>query len=255
LTLVRLNANVGHQPALEAGLQFALGQLVVTMDADLQHPPSVIPQLVRTAIDRGVDVVYAIRSDRSDESWFKRSSALWYYRIMRSLTGVRIMDHAADFRLMTRFVVDVVNAIPEKKVYRLLLPSLGFRSTAVVFQSAPRRAGKSKYGLRRMFALALRSSVQFSPHPLRLVALIGLVTSVLAFIWLAFVLGAYLTGSALGGWPSLMSVTLVLGGIILFSLGVVGEYVGEIFGTLKGRPHYVIRSTDFGESSTGKWEA
>lgn len=251
LTVIRLSANVGHQSALEAGLHVARGDLVVTMDADLQHPPNVVPQLVSTALDLDVDVVYAVRCDRSDDNWFKRFTARWYYRIIRTLTGVPIVDHAADFRLVTRFVVDIVNNIPEKKVFRLLIPSLGFSSTTVSFQAATRRAGHSKYGLRKMLSLALRSSVQFSPHPLRLVALLGLATSVLAFVWLVFVIGAYLAGSTLGGWPSLMSVTLVLGGIILFSLGVVGEYVGEIFESVKGRPHFIIRSME-GEGTSNE---
>ena len=242
LTIIRLTTNVGHQAALEAGLSHSSGQFVVTMDADLQHPPTVIPELLAAAQTRGVDIVYAKRTDRSEESVFKRSTARWYYRIIRLLTGVPVIDHAADFRLMTRFVVDVLDDIPERKVYRLILPSLGFSYATVDYVAGERAAGQSKYTFRKMLSLAVRSSVQFSPHPLRIVALIGLLTSAVAVLWLAFVVGSVFTGSALTGWPSLMSVVLILGGITLFALGVIGEYISEIYEDVKGRPHFIVRS-------------
>lgn len=242
LTIIRLSANAGHQAALEAGLSHSRGQYVVTMDADLQHPPTVIPELLAAARASGVDIVYAIRTDRSEESVFKRSTARWYYRTIRLLTGVPVIDHAADFRLMSRFVVEVLDDIPERKVYRLLLPSLGFSYVTVDYVAGERAAGQSKYTFRKMLSLAVRSSVQFSPHPLRIVALLGLLTSVVAVLWLAFVVGSFFTGSALIGWPSLMSVVLILGGITLFSLGVIGEYIGEIHEDVKGRPHFIVRT-------------
>lgn len=240
--VVRLNSNAGHQAALEAGLTQSTGQFVVTMDADLQHPPSVVPELLAEALETGADVVYAVRGDRSEEGAFKRSTALWYYRTVRALTGVPVIDHAADFRVMSRFVVDIVNQVRETKVYRLLLPSLGFSFATVTYTASPRASGVSKYTFQRMAALAVRSSVQFSPHPLRIVALIGLATSAIAVLWLCFVVISFFSGSALIGWPSLMSVVLVLGGITLFSLGVIGEYIGEIYEMVKGRPHFIIRS-------------
>ena len=242
LTVIRLSANAGHQAALEAGLSHSSGKFVVTMDADLQHPPTVIPELLAAAQARDVDVAYAIRSGRSEENFFKRSTARWYYRIIRLLTGVPVINHAADFRLMSRFVVDVLNDIPGRKVYRLLLPSLGFSYVTVEYVAGERAAGQSKYTFQKMLSLAVRSSVQFSPHPLRFVALIGLLTSAVAVLWLAFVFGSFFTGSALIGWPSLMSVVLILGGITLFSLGVIGEYIGEVYEGIKGRPHFIVRT-------------
>ena len=241
-SVVQFVTNAGHQAALDAGVRCSRGDFVVTMDSDLQHPPALVPVMLKTARTAGVDVVYGVRSDRAEEKFFKRSTARWYYRLMRALTGVPVIQDAADFRLMSRFVVGILNAIPDKKVFRLILPSLGFTYATVPYKAALRNAGTSKYSLRKMLALALRSSVEFSPHPLRIVALLGLATSLVALIWFGFVIVAFLNGSALIGWPSLMSVVLVLGGITLFSLGVIGEYVGEIYDMAKGRPRYVVRS-------------
>lgn len=243
-TVLKLASNAGHQAALDAGVRHSQGDFVVTMDSDLQHPPEVVAELLATIRAESVDVVYAVRSDRQEEGRFKRWSAHLYYRVVRALTSVPIIEDAADFRIMSRFVVDVVNAIPDKKVFRLILPSLGFSYRTVDYKANSRYAGESKYSLRHMTGLAIRSSVDFSPHPLRIVAIMGLLTSVLAVVWLLFVFVSFLTGSALIGWPSLMAVVLVFGGLTLFSLGVIGEYVGELYEIAKGRPRYVVRSVE-----------
>ena len=241
LRALRLVANRGHQVALDAGIQEAAGDYVVTMDSDGQHPPELIPVLLSAAKQSNSDVVYAIRIDRAEDSWFKRSTARVYYRLMRSMTGVAIQDSAADYRLMTRFVVDVINQIPDQKVFRLLLPYLGFSSTTVEFQALRREHGESKYSLGRMAGLAVRSSIQFSTKPLRIVMGIGFVMSFLAALWLIWVLVDFAAGRTVAGWASQMSVTLIVGGLMLFGLGIVGEYVGEVFERVKGRPNYLIR--------------
>ena len=241
LRALRLVANRGHQVALDAGIREAAGDYVVTMDSDGQHPPELIPVLLSAAKETNSDVVYAIRQDRTEDSWFKRSTARVYYRLMRSMTGVAIQDSAADYRLMTRFVVDVINQIPDQKVFRLLLPYLGFSSTTVEFQALPREHGESKYSFGRMAGLAVRSSIQFSTKPLRIVMGIGFVMSFLAALWLIWVLVDFAAGRTVAGWASQMSVTLIVGGLMLFGLGIVGEYVGEVFERVKGRPNYLIR--------------
>ena len=241
LRALRLVANRGHQVALDAGIREAAGDYVVTMDSDGQHPPELIPVLLSAAKETNSDVVYAIRIDRTEDSWFKRSTARVYYRLMRSMTGVAIQDSAADYRLMTRFVVDVINQIPDQKVFRLLLPYLGFSSTTVEFQALPREHGESKYSFGRMAGLAVRSSIQFSTKPLRIVMGIGFVMSFLAALWLIWVLVDFAAGRTVAGWASQMSVTLIVGGLMLFGLGIVGEYVGEVFERVKGRPNYLIR--------------
>ena len=241
LRALRLVANRGHQVALDAGIREAAGDYVVTMDSDGQHPPELIPVLLSAAKETNSDVVYAIRQDRTEDSWFKRSTARVYYRLMRSMTGVAIQDSAADYRLMTRFVVDVINQIPDQKVFRLLLPYLGFSSTTVEFQALPREHGESKYSFGRMAGLAVRSSIQFSTKPLRIVMGIGFAMSFLAALWLIWVLVDFAAGRTVAGWASQMSVTLIVGGLMLFGLGIVGEYVGEVFERVKGRPNYLIR--------------
>ena len=241
LRALRLVANRGHQVALDAGIREVAGDYVVTMDSDGQHPPELIPVLLLAAKQTNSDVVYAIRQDRTEDSWFKRSTARVYYRLMRSMTGVAIQDSAADYRLMTRFVVDVINQIPDQKVFRLLLPYLGFSSTTVEFQALPREHGESKYSFGRMAGLAVRSSIQFSTKPLRIVMGIGFVMSFLAALWLIWVLVDFAAGRTVAGWASQMSVTLIVGGLMLFGLGIVGEYVGEVFERVKGRPNYLIR--------------
>jgi len=243
LRAVRLLANRGHQVALDAGLRAAKGDFVVTMDSDGQHPPAVIRALLTEAIAKNVDVVYAVRSDRSDDGWAKRQTAIAYYRLMRGLTGVPLKDSAADFRIMSRFVVDVLNTVPEQKVFRLLLPYLGFTSSSVDYQARQRIHGASKYSLRRMVALATRSSIQFSTKPLRMVTATGFIMAVLAVLWLGWVLVDFAYGRTVAGWASQMAVTLIVGGLTLFSLGILGEYVGEIFERVSGRPSFLVRET------------
>ncbi len=240
---VRLLANRGHQVALDAGLRATRGEYVVTMDADGQHPPNVIKDLLDSAIADGVDVVYGIRSDRSEDGWAKRQSAHAYYKLIRGLTGVPVMDSAADFRLMSRNVVDVINEIPDQKIFRLLLPYLGFSSSYVEFRAHTRAFGASKYSFRSMLTLALRSSLQFSTKPLRMVMTIGFVMALIASLWLVWVFVDFATGRTVDGWASQMAVTLIVGGLTLFSVGIVGGYVGELFERLNGRPQFLVRET------------
>ena len=241
LRVLRLVQNAGHQAALEAGMQASAGSYVVTMDSDLQHPPSLIAVMLAQAESMNVDVVYAARSSRSEDSLPKRLSAHLYYRIMNVISGFDVVPDAADFRLMSRFVVDTLNGLPSGKVYRLLIPALGFSSTYVSFVASPRRAGESKYSIGKMITLAFESAIQFSRRPLRLVALLGLVTSAVSALWLAYVLSTYLFGESAVGWPSLMTVVLLLGGLTLFSLGVIGEYLGEVFDLVRRQPPFLVR--------------
>ncbi len=246
---IRLLSNRGHQVALDAGLRTARGDFVVTMDSDGQHPPDVVAKLLDVAVSRGVEVVYAVRSNRSDDGWAKRLSARAYYRLMRVLTGVPIADSAADFRLMSRCVVDILNEIPNQKVFRLLLPYLGFSSETVDFRAEPRKHGVSKYSIGRMLALAIRSTMEFSTRPLRIVTTTGFLMAVFAALWLAWVLIDFAAGRTVTGWASQMAVTLVVGGLTLFSVGIVGEYVGEIFDRVSGRPHFLVRESWYGSSA------
>lgn len=239
--ILQLLANSGHQAALEAGIGRCRGDYVVTMDSDLQHPPALVPAMVQEAIRTQSDVVYGVRASRAEDSAFKRLTARSYYRLTRRLSGVDLIENAADYRLLSRFAVDALLGIPGRKVYRLLVPALGFRSATVEFTADERFAGQSKYTLGKMLALAVLSSLEFSRKPLRIAAATGLVTALVAVLWLVYVVVSFARGDSLVGWPSLMSVVLILGGATLFCLGVIGEYIGEIYRMIQGRPDYIVR--------------
>lgn len=241
-SVIRLARNSGHQAALTAGLDRAQGTWVVTMDADLQDPPEVIPELLATAEQQQVQVVYAARVDRSSDSWFKRGTAGIYYRLVERLAGVTVTPHAGDFRLLHRDVVLALRALPERRrVYRLLIPLLGFDSAVVRHRREARAAGETHYTLRRMALLASDSVVSFSSTPLRVATGLGMLTalfSVLLGVWVVLV---NLTGNAVPGWASITLGVLFLGAVQLLCLGVLGEYVGRIYDEIKARPLYRVR--------------
>jgi dolichol-phosphate mannosyltransferase len=240
--LVRLASNRGHQEALDAGLRLSRGEWTITMDSDLQHPPSAIPSMLSLAQDLNVDVVYAVRTERAEESLFKRTTARAYYRLMRGLTGVPIKQGAADFRLLSRSVVATVNALPEEKVFRLLLPYLGFSHATFAYQADPRVAGSSKYSLSRMGRLTISSVVQFSTRPLQASIALGLVSSLLALVWLVAAVVAWVRGAAVEGWTSLAVMVLFLGGVQLLSIGILGMYVGRLYDFVRLRPRHKVLS-------------
>ncbi|GAB3810536.1 glycosyltransferase family 2 protein [Kribbella italica] len=241
LRLVRLLRNSGHQAAISAGFRRARGNYVVTIDADLQDPPEVIAELLATARDRDVDVVYGVRSDRSSDSWAKRTTARMYYRLMCRLVGRDIPFDAADFRLVSRRVVDAVNALPEDgRVFRLVIPWLGFPSAEVRYVRAERAAGVTKYNLRKMLRLAFDSVTAFSAAPLRLATWLGLFGGLLS---VAFVIGALaikLTGQSIPGWTSTVLAVAVIGAIQLLCLGLLGEYVARLFQSSQKRPQFLV---------------
>jgi glycosyltransferase involved in cell wall biosynthesis len=241
LRLVRLLRNSGHQAALSAGFRRARGNYLVTIDADLQDPPEVIAELLATARDQDVDVVYGVRSDRSSDSWAKRTTARMYYRLMCRLVGREIPFDAADFRLVSRRVVDAVNSLPEDgRVFRLVIPWLGFPSAEVKYVRAERAAGVTKYNLRKMLRLAFDSVTAFSAAPLRLATWLGLFGGLLS---VAFVIGALvikLTGQSIPGWTSTVLAVAVIGAIQLLCLGLLGEYVARLFQSSQKRPQFLV---------------
>lgn len=239
--VICLNRNSGHQVALEAGYQSASGDWIVTLDSDLQHPPEIIHSLYEEAVNKQLDVVYAIRANREADGLFKKATALIFYRIIRALTKVDILESAADFRIVSNKVLKTVNALPEEKVFRLLIPSLGFQSGYVEYEVAERFAGQTKYSLRKMTSLALNSAIGFSTLPLRVATVIGCGFAFFGFGYAMYALFCVVAGVAVSGWASLVIPILVLGGFQLIALGLLGEYVGRIYQTLKQRPHYVVR--------------
>ncbi|WP_275980044.1 glycosyltransferase family 2 protein [Couchioplanes caeruleus] len=241
LRLVKLRRNSGHQAALTAGLQRSRGDWVVSIDADLQDPPEAIAEMLRVARERGVDVVYGVRSDRSTDTAFKRHTAGAYYRLMRRVVGAEVPAQAGDFRLLSREVVEVLKVLPERTpVYRLLVPSLGFASAAVPYARERRAAGETKYPLRKMVALAWNSAADFSAAPLRIATWLGALAFVTCLGLMVFGVVVWANGAVIPGWTSLFLAVLLLSAVQLICLGLLGEYVARIYRTVQNRPTFHV---------------
>jgi glycosyltransferase involved in cell wall biosynthesis len=241
LRVVALRRNVGHQTALQAGLRSSHGEYVVSIDADLQDPPEVIGDMLSTAREQKVDVVYGVRGDRSTDTAFKRNTAGMYYWFMRRLVGPWVSDNAGDFRLMSRAVVDVLNELPEQRpVYRLVVPSLGFSSAEVAYTRAERVAGETKYPLSKMIRLTLDSITSFSAAPLRIATWLGLFSFLLCLALIVTGVAAWGFGAVVPGWTSLYIAVLLLGGVQLICLGLLGEYIGRIYAATQNRPQFLV---------------
>jgi len=237
-------ANRGHMAALEAGLRVSAGKFVVTIDADLQDDPSAIADMysiIQKKDEFGnhvFDVVQAVRTIRSSDTIFKRISAKIYYKVIRNLTGIPIAHHAADFRMITRKANEVLCSLPEnRKIYRLLIPSIGFNVFNLETVRGKRFAGTSKYPLLKMINLAVNSFLDFSIKPLRLMIKVGLISTFLMFSFGVTALFLWLNGSTIPGWTSLVFLLLTSNSVILLSLGVLGLYVGNLHDQIKARPN------------------
>ncbi|MGH8250235.1 MAG: glycosyltransferase family 2 protein [Steroidobacteraceae bacterium] len=237
----RLSRNFGHQLALSAGLQLSCGDRVLIVDADLQDPPELLPRMME-AMDRGNDVVYGRRKTRQGETWFKRATAALFYRGLRLLTDVEIPMDAGDFRLVTRRVVILLAEMPEQhRFIRGMVSWIGLRQESVIYDRDERVHGTTSYSARRMLRLALDAVTSFSTRPLRIASLIGLGFSALGFVGVAYAIFGWATGQTLPGWTSVIVVILLLGGIQLFVVGILGEYLGRLYLEAKRRPLYVIQ--------------
>jgi dolichol-phosphate mannosyltransferase len=235
--------NAGHMKALEAGFEKSCGKLIITMDSDLQHPPKYIRHFIEKQKETNADVVYGIRDSRKEDSLFKRMTAKFYYSLMRKLSGINIRTNAADFRLITKSVRDVlVDLQEENKVFRLLIPSLGYKEAEVLFQAEKRLFGSSKYGIKDMGLLALSSVLSFSIKPLRWAIWIGLWAVVLSLVWISYVIVAQFEGWVIQGWSSLIAAVILFAGVQLLLLGIVGQYIGQIYVSQQKRPKYLFKN-------------
>lgn len=238
---VQLSRNFGHQLALSAGLRLSSGARVLIVDADLQDPPELLPSMM-DAMDRGNDIVYGQRRSRQGESWFKRATASAFYRLLRTLADVDIPVDAGDFRLVTRRVVTVLADMPEQhRFIRGMVSWIGLRQEAVAYDRDERADGRTSYSLRKMLRLALDAVTSFSTRPLRIASLIGLGFGFLGFIGVAYAVFGWATGQTVPGWTSVIVVVLLLGGIQLFVIGILGEYLGRLYLEAKRRPLFVIQ--------------
>ena len=236
-----LSSNFGHQVALLAGLRKARGRFVVTMDGDLQHPPELIPTLLEKQRE-GYDIVNTRRIDASDSGPFKRGTSRLFYRIMNQLSDVPIEPGAADFRLMTRATVDAFLAIPERDRFtRGLVRWMGFRQALVDYRAEPRSFGRSKYTLGRMVRFGLDGITSFSSRPLRLSFYAGTLLAAGGLLYGIYAVVSFVRGGTIQGWTSILLTLLIIGGAILITLGIIGEYIARIFNEVKGRPLYFVR--------------
>ena len=234
--------NFGHQIAVTAGLNFSRGQIVVILDADLQDPPELIPDMVEKW-RQGYQVVYAQRTQRRQESWFKRFTAYSFYRLLKQLADVDIPTDTGDFCLLDRQVVEVLNAMPERNRYiRGLRSWIGFRQTAIRFERDPRFAGEVKYTFRKSLALAINGLVSFSTVPLRISTYVGLLAAIASILMALLILywRIFVPNSPLTGFTIVLMATFFLGAVQLVSIGILGEYIGRIYEEVKGRPLYTL---------------
>jgi glycosyltransferase involved in cell wall biosynthesis len=233
--------NFGHQIAVTAGLDYCRGKAAVVIDADLQDPPEVILELIKKWRE-GYQVVYAIRSEREGESWFKRTTASLFYRVIYRITEIKIPLDSGDFRLYDRKVIDVMCSMPERhRFLRGMSTWVGFKQVGVPYKRAARYAGETKYPLRKMLKLASNAVTSFSYFPLQLATYVGFIAAGISIIAIPVVIILRLTGSLqLIGQATTLVAVLFLGGVQLISLGILGEYLGRIYDEVKGRPLYIV---------------
>jgi dolichol-phosphate mannosyltransferase len=234
--------NFGHQIAVTAGLDYSRGKAVVIIDADLQDPPEMILELIKKWKE-GYEVVYAVRSEREGESWFKLVTASLFYRMIYRITDVKIPLDTGDFRLIDRQVVDVMNQMREKhRFLRGMASWVGFRQIGVEYKRAARLAGQTKYPFRKMLGLALNAITSFSYFPLQVATYFGFISAGLSIIAIPVVVILRMAGSQFfGGQATTLIAVLFLGGVQLISLGALGEYIGRLYDEAKGRPLYIVR--------------
>lgn len=241
---VNLAGNVGHQNALMAGLETAKDRcdITITIDADLQDDIQVIPEMVKL-YQEGNDIVYGVRQERKTDTWFKRSTALAFYKLMH-LLGVKTVYNHADYRLMSRRAVEQLSQYPEKNLFlRGIVPLIGFQSACVYYDRSERLAGESKYPFKKMLNFAIDGITSFSVKPIRLIFTLGLLFLLISFCILIYVIVALIKGDAVSGWASIILSIWFIGGCAMLSIGIIGEYIGKIYIETKARPRYNIEKT------------
>lgn len=239
---LRLSRNFGHQNALLAGLLTVRNHVdcVISIDADLQQDEKAIPEFIKK-YNEGADIVFGIRRDRMADSYIKRQTASWFYRLMK-IFGANIIEHHADYRLMSRKALDVLAEYGEINLFlRGIVTDIGLRTDRVFFDVTERRLGETKYSLVRMVAFALKGITSFSVTPLRLVTLMGFVVFLASLMMTGYILfQKFVTGLAVPGWASTVIPVYFIGGIQILCIGVIGEYLGNIYKEVKARPRYII---------------
>ncbi|MGH9174131.1 MAG: glycosyltransferase family 2 protein [Vicinamibacterales bacterium] len=241
LRAIRLSRNFGKEAAIAAGLDLSTGDAAIILDADLQHPPALIPEMVRLWHAEGWDVVEAVKAHRGRESWLQRRTRRSFYSLAGSLTGYNLQD-ASDFKLLDRRVIDAWRRFGERATFfRGLVAWLGFRRTQVTFEVAPRADGRSRWSLASLTRLAIDAVTSFSAIPLQLVTVLGLLTLLIGTGVGLQALRLWYQGRALPGFTTVILLQLLIGGFLMISLGIIGSYLARIYDEVKGRPRYVVR--------------
>ena len=253
VTGIKLSRNKGHQNALLAGLFEAAdhADMIVSMDSDLQDDIDVLESFVDEYYN-GSEIVYGVRKSRKKDSWFKRTTAVAFYKLMRAM-GVEIVYNHADYRLLSKRVINELAQFKETNLYlRGLIPLVGFKSTSVYYSRSERLAGKSHYPFSKMLNLALNGITSLSVKPLRLVMSLGIIVSIISFIGVIWAVVDNLLGNTVTGWASTVCIVCFMGGIQLMCLGVIGEYIGKIYMEVKNRPRFIISERTYQEQEKNK---
>ena len=241
---IDLSRNYGKEIAIMAGLDYAQGDAVIIMDADMQHPINIIPEMLKYW-EEGYEDVYAKRITRGKESWFRKRFSLLYYHLLQKTTRVEILENVGDFRLLDRKCINALKQLRETQRYtKGMYCWVGFKKHEVLFEQGDRMAGESSFNFIRLLSLAIEGITYFTTAPLRLATILGLIISAVAFAYMCYILVTTLIwDDPVAGYPTLITVILFLGGIQLLSLGIIGEYLGRIFYETKERPVYLIRES------------
>lgn len=243
---LEFSRNFGHQPAVKAGMDFADGDAVISMDCDMQHPPELIKKLIQKW-EEGYEIVYTIRTYSENISYGKKVTSNLFYEFISKVSDIEIEKGAgADFRLLDASVIRIIRNLNESDTFlRGLVKWVGFKQIGVSFDAADRHSGESKYNLKKMMRFALSGVTAFSVKPLYLAAFLGFLFSGLSLLYIPYVIHSFITGTEISGWASLIMTVVFFGGVQLIILGVIGIYIGKIFKEAKNRPNYIIRSKNF----------
>lgn len=246
---IEFSRNFGHQPALKAGLDYAKGDCVISLDADLQHPPELFIQML-AKWEEGYEVVYTRRLEDKKQSFKKRKSSTFFYKLLNSLSDVELESGTADFRLLDRIAVNAFKDFTENEPFiRGLVKLLGFKQYAIDYIPDQRFAGASKYNLSKMKKLAIQGVTSLSIKPLHTAIYLGFFFSLLSLLYIPYILYSFYIGKEVSGWASLISTVAFFGGLQLIILGIIGIYIGKMFLQTKNRPNYIIRSTNIKDIS------
>lgn len=243
LNYIDLSRNYGKEIAMLAGFDYVKGDCMVIMDADLQHPPHVIPQMLEKW-EEGYDDIYASRLTRGKESWLRKKMSLLYYKILQRSTRLEVLPNVGDFRLLDRSCIEALKKMRENNRYtKGMFCYIGYKKTHVSFETEDRIAGESSMNYRTLFNLAIEGILSYTTVPLRIATIVGCVTSLLAFVYMLVIfIRTILFGDPVQGYPTMIIVILSLGGIQLLALGILGEYLGRVFTETKNRPVYFVRT-------------